>query len=78
MRHFALQGGIAEEEGKTSQIPSAPETFDGVTKFRLEKQDEGRFTLFPIAISTPYTCALSEMQPGQPGGGFILTILRPE
>lgn len=41
---------------------------DPAEEFRLEKQDEGRYTLFPIAISAPYTCALSEMQPGQPGG----------
>ena len=37
-------------------------------EFRLEKQDEGRYTLYPISISRPYTCALSEMQPGQTGG----------
>ena len=41
---------------------------DPAEEFRLEKQDERRFILFPIAISAPYTCALSEMQPGQPGG----------
>ncbi len=41
---------------------------DPANEFRLEKQDENRYLLFPIALTQPYLCALSEMQPGQPGG----------
>ena len=37
-------------------------------EFRLEKRDDGHYTVYSIAISKTYTCALSEMQPGQPGG----------
>ena len=37
-------------------------------EFRLEKESDTRYTLFPLHISHPYVCALSEMQPGQPGG----------
>ena len=37
-------------------------------EFRLEKLAEGKYCLIPLSISRTYTCALSEMQPGQPGG----------
>lgn len=37
-------------------------------EFRLEKTADGEFDLIPISITKPYTCSLSEMQPGQKGG----------
>ena len=37
-------------------------------EFRLEKLAEGKYSLIPLSISRTYTCALGEMQPGQPGG----------
>lgn len=38
------------------------------TEWHLEKTDESRFKLYPLAISKPLICDLLEMQPGQPGG----------
>lgn len=37
-------------------------------EFRLEKLSESEYLLWDLSISQPYTCALSEMQPGQAGG----------
>ena len=38
------------------------------TEWHLEKEDEGTYRLYPMAISKPFICDLLEMQPGQPGG----------
>lgn len=38
------------------------------TEWKLEKIDDKNFNLFPVDISKRYTCDLSELQPGQPGG----------
>lgn len=55
-----LAGAFTEEQRARLRQPE--------NEFRLEKRDEDRFVLFPISLSAPHTCALSEMQPGQPGG----------
>lgn len=38
------------------------------TEWHLEKIDDRTFALYPMAISRPFVCDLTEMQPGQPGG----------
>lgn len=37
-------------------------------EFRLELDEAGQAILYPISISRVFTCALEELQPGQPGG----------
>lgn len=41
---------------------------DPKTEWHLEKLNENSFNLYPLSITKPYTCSLTEMQPGQPGG----------
>ena len=41
---------------------------DPKTEWHLEKQGEGSYLLYPLNISSRFTCNLGEMQPGQPGG----------
>lgn len=41
---------------------------DPATEWHLEKEDGDAYLLYPMEISKPYICNLSEMQPGQPGG----------
>lgn len=55
-----LAGAFTEEQRLQLRDPQ--------NEFRLEKLSENRFQLYPISISPVYTCALGEMQPGQPGG----------
>lgn len=38
------------------------------TEWHLEKVDEKNYDLYPLFVSKPFTCDLSELQPGQPGG----------
>ena len=41
---------------------------DPKTEWHLEKITDSEFALYPMMISKPYICDLSEMQPGQGGG----------
>ncbi len=41
-------------------------------EYRLTKQEEKHYSLSKISITKPYTCALSEMQPGQQGGADFM------
>lgn len=41
---------------------------DPMTEWHLEKASDEKFLLYPLSITKHYNCALSEMQPGQPGG----------
>lgn len=41
---------------------------DSETEWHLDKKGENDFLLYPLYISKRFTCNLSEMQPGQPGG----------
>ncbi len=41
---------------------------DPASEWHLEKEGDNTYLLYPIEISKPYICNLSEMQPGQPGG----------
>lgn len=38
------------------------------TEWHLERAGEGKYLLYPLAISKYFNCMLSELQPGQPGG----------
>lgn len=41
---------------------------DPATEWHLERAGEGKYLLYPLAISKYFNCMLSELQPGQPGG----------
>jgi len=41
---------------------------DPATEWHLEKINDKEFELYPVNVSKHYTCMLSELQPGQPGG----------
>ena len=38
------------------------------TEWHLEDKGDGSYDLYPLYVSKRFTCALSELQPGQPGG----------
>ncbi len=55
-----LKNAFTDEQKAKLRLPE--------TEWHLENNGNGTYDLYPMFISKRYTCALSELQPGQPGG----------
>ncbi|MBE6896206.1 MAG: hypothetical protein E7477_03805 [Ruminococcaceae bacterium] len=55
-----LNNVFTEEQKAKLRLPE--------TEWHLEDNGNGEYSLYPVSVSKRYTCDLSELQPGQPGG----------